>query len=110
MAWHELTTAEQLAAIKAASAARPQIVFKHSTRCGISSMALHRMQQGQDVFDGKAELYLLDLIRYRSLSNAIVDEYAVPHQSPQVLLIKDGECTLELSHMEITPHELLEAL
>jgi bacillithiol system protein YtxJ len=48
-----------------------------------------------------AEVYLLDLIAYRSVSNLIADKLSVVHQSPQALLLKDGKCIYNASHADI---------
>ncbi len=96
MNWIELTSEQQLEQIKDASKIQPVVIFKHSTRCSISNMAKSRLER-----EYKAEhlpFYYLDLIRYRSISNKIADDFKVHHESPQILLIKNGECTYEESH------------
>ncbi|MDB5132416.1 MAG: thioredoxin family protein [Mucilaginibacter sp.] len=60
-----------------------------------------------DKLPGNLPLYFLDLIKYRSLSNQIADDFHVHHESPQLLLIKDGSCVLDLSHGEISVEETL---
>ncbi|MDX2063461.1 MAG: bacillithiol system redox-active protein YtxJ [Bacteroidia bacterium] len=98
-----LESLDELERIAAASASRPQVLFKHSTRCSISAMALSRMTQGANHLADKADVYVLDLIRYREVSNAIAERFQVHHESPQLLLIEQGDCTLEQSHLEIDP-------
>ncbi len=97
--WIELNSQDQLTEIKQKSSTRAQIIFKHSTRCSISSMALNRLQRSE--VPGDADFYLLDLIRFRNISNAIATEFGVAHESPQVLVIKNGTCTYNESHMGI---------
>ncbi len=104
MKWIHLTAEEQLNEITAKSAERPQLIFKHSTRCSISSMALGRLQRAEapDMVD----FYLLDLIKYRNISNTIADRFGVHHESPQVILLKNGECIYDESHSGIDMEEI----
>jgi len=106
MNWHTLTSEEQLEQIKVASQTKPQLIFKHSTRCGISSMSLNRLNREPD-FE-KADFHLLDLIAYRNISQKIAADFQVQHESPQVLLIKNGECIYEESHNGINMDDIAE--
>jgi bacillithiol system protein YtxJ len=108
MNWIELHQAAQLGQIKELSKTRPQLIFKHSTRCSISSMAKHRLEKGVQPESG--DFYFLDLIRYRGLSDKIAEEFSVDHESPQVLLIKNGICIYEESHSGIHLDEILEQI
>lgn len=106
MNWIPLTTLEQLTSIKDLSAAKPQIILKHSTRCSISVMALARLERATNV--PTADFYLLDLLSYRNISNAIASEFKVSHESPQILLIKNGDCVYDESHSGISMDEIEE--
>lgn len=106
MTWIPLQNEDQLNKIIDASANKPQLIFKHSTRCSISSMAKNRLDK-KDLPEN-ADFYYLDLLKYRSLSNKIADTFDVHHQSPQVLLIKDGKCVYDESHSGITMEEIVE--
>ena len=81
-------------------------VFKHSTRCSISSAALNRMEQKWTYDDQDVIAFYLDLISHREVSNEIAQRYQVYHESPQLLLIKDGKCVYDSSHMAIQPSEI----
>lgn len=106
MNWIYLTNEEQLHQIKANSNTKPQVIFKHSTRCSISSMAKNRLERsGQP---GELDFHFLDLIKYRSISNRIADDFKVYHESPQVLVIKNGECIYDESHSGIDMEEIVE--
>lgn len=105
MHWIHLTDEEQLRQIQTRSQTRPQVIFKHSTRCSISAVALQRLQKVSQPAD--IDFYFLDLLAYRSLSSKIADVFKVPHESPQVLLIRDSECVYEESHMGISMNEIL---
>lgn len=106
MNWNTLNSIEQLALIDAESLTQPIMLFKHSTRCSISSAALARMERGWK--DGNVKPYYLDLIAHRDVSNAIAHKYGVEHQSPQVLLIKNGQAVYNESHMGINADEVLD--
>lgn len=107
-AFHPLQSAPQLDDLIVRSQQRPQVIFKHSTRCVISSMALSRFDKKP--FPESADYYLLDLIQFRSLSNDIATRFSVAHQSPQVLLIVKGECVYTESHLGIEPADITEKL
>lgn len=104
--WIELIDESQLESIKIQSADKPQVIFKHSTRCSISSMAKSRLDRS--VAPAGIDFYYLDLIRYRNLSNKIADDFHVHHESPQVILIRHGECIYDESHNAIVMDEIIE--
>lgn len=106
MNWISLTNEDQLHQIKINSNTRPQVVFKHSTRCSISSMAKNRLEKSNQ--PGEIDFYFLDLIKYRPISNKIAEIFNVHHQSPQILVIKNGDCTYDESHSGIDMEELIE--
>ena len=106
MNWIHLTTEEQLENIKLKSATNPQVIFKHSTTCSISKMAFSRFERAEA--PDSIDFYYLDLLNYRSISNEIAEIFQVHHESPQVLLIKNGECVYNESHHGIMMDELLE--
>jgi bacillithiol system protein YtxJ len=108
MDWKALTDESQLEQIKILSSATPQLIFKHSTRCSISSMALNRLERSP--MPPGIDFYFLDLIRYRDISRKIEQDFLVQHESPQVLLIKNGECIYDESHSGISMDEIAEQL
>jgi bacillithiol system protein YtxJ len=108
MHWIHLTDEDQLKQIVSKSQIRPQVIFKHSTRCSISAVALQRLQKVSQPSD--IDFYFLDLLSYRGLSNRIAEIFSVHHESPQVLLIRDGECVYEESHMSISMNEIVNHL
>ncbi len=105
MNWINITSAGQLDEIKERSRLKPQVIFKHSVRCSISSMAKNRLERSDQPAD--IDFYYLDLINYRSLSNRLSEEFEVWHESPQVLVIKDGKCIYDESHTAIRMDEIL---
>jgi bacillithiol system protein YtxJ len=99
--WKSLTSLHQLDDIDANSNEAPVVIFKHSTRCGISSMVLRRFEKELAALDTLPQLYLLDLIAFRDVSNSISQRYGVVHESPQLLLIQDGRAVHHASHYSI---------
>lgn len=107
--WRTLTTPEQLEAIDAESRKGNGVaIFKHSSRCFISSMARRRMEMHWDELPAGMPVYFLDLIRYREASQAVARHYQVQHQSPQLLLIRSGSCVFHASHEAVDPAALAE--
>lgn len=107
MNWLKLEQIEQLVDIDVQSHQAPVLIFKHSTRCSISAAALNRLERSwSDTEMQEVQTYYLDLIAHRTTSNAIADHYEIEHQSPQVLLIKKGECVYDESHMAIDYEEI----
>lgn len=106
MNWIPLTKTEQLAHLLERSAQVPQAIFKHSPRCSISSMVLSRLERSKTPID--IDFYFLDLIAYRAISNKIAQDFNIMHESPQLLLIRNGLCTYAESHMGINLTDLAE--
>ena len=106
MNWKNLQNENDLAALKERSIEIPQVIFKHSTRCSISSMAKNRLERAAPAQN--VEFNFLDLIKYRELSQKIADDFSVEHESPQILFIKNGECVYDESHSGISMDEIAE--
>lgn len=107
--WEELTTEEWLNALIEASYRQPQLIFKHSTRCNLSSRALHRLEKEWE--EGTpVTAHLLDLLAYRSLSNLISERLDVTHESPQAILIKNGVPAYHASHHKIKVADITNSL
>lgn len=104
--WKALNEEAQLAEIKENSKTKTQIIFKHSTRCGISSMVMNRFKKAYDLSENQADLYYLDLISFRAVSNAIADTFGVRHESPQLLIVKQGTVVKHDSHSGINEIDL----
>lgn len=96
----------QLDEIEAISEIKPVVIFKHSTRCSISRFALKQFESNFKYPKEKLEWYLLDLLKFRDVSNEIAHRYEVVHQSPQILLIKKGKVVLHESHDGIDANDL----
>ncbi|WP_298955465.1 bacillithiol system redox-active protein YtxJ [uncultured Nonlabens sp.] len=96
--WDTLESIDQLDNIIKNSSIKPKVIFKHSTRCGISRMVFNQFQKGYESNDDNVTYYLLDLLSYRDVSNAVAQKLNVVHQSPQVIIIYNKEIVHTESH------------
>lgn len=108
--WSQLTSMEQLRSLFNTPNEVPFLIFKHSTRCSISSMALNRFENEWDQSTGNIEMFYLDLLEFRAISNEIAQLTGVEHQSPQAILIKDGKVIYHASHSGISAKDILNIL
>ena len=99
--WKTLESLSQLEDAISQSHATPQIIFKHSTRCIISKMVLAQLEKYLDAIPTQANLLFLDLLNHRDISNAIAMQLGVHHESPQVVVIKNGQAVFHESHHSI---------
>lgn len=100
--WNYLTSEGDLEDAIKRSHEVPVAIFKHSTRCFISQSVLRSFENDAADYQGPAELYFLDLLSYRTLSNRIASELHVTHQSPQLIVLKDGKAVENASHNAIS--------
>lgn len=104
--WSVLDSDDQLSSSLDDSFRRPVVIFKHSTRCSISSLAKNRLEQEWELTFGDHQIYYLDLIAFRSISNAVAEKLDVEHQSPQIIVIKEGKAVYNASHSSINVEDL----
>ncbi len=108
--WQALETEAQLAAAIEESHSKPVMFFKHSIRCGISEGAKQGLIGDWDISPTEMSFYYLDLINFRAISNKIADDLEVTHQSPQIILVKNGKAVFDTSHHRISVSEIHKAL
>ena len=101
-----LTNTEGVDRAVDASFVRPVIIFKHSTRCPISSMAKMRVDRAADAEDFSFDYFVLDLIAHREVSDYIARLFSIRHESPQAIVISQGKPVYHASHLDIDPHAL----
>lgn len=105
--WHPLTRLEQLVEIEKESHKKSVAIFKHSTRCGISRMVLRKFEQEFiPTEDEDPKLFFLDLLSNREISAEIANRFGVRHESPQLLILKDGKVIQHDSHQAISAKTL----
>jgi bacillithiol system protein YtxJ len=108
MRWKQLTSIEELDQLIAASANSPVLILKHSNRCSVCHVVLDRLERNWKAEDDqKAVPYFLDLLAHRGVSNAIAERFGVEHESPQVLLIKDGKSIYSATHSDINYADIM---
>jgi bacillithiol system protein YtxJ len=104
--YFELDKMEQFDEMDEISAIKSVVIFKHSTRCSISRMALKQFDTEFNYPNEKIVWYLLDLLNHRDLSNEIAHRYNITHQSPQILVIKNGKAVFNASHDSIAAEDM----
>jgi bacillithiol system protein YtxJ len=104
--YFQLDKMEQFDEIDEISKTKPVVLFKHSTRCSISRMALKQFDAEFNYPEEKIDWYLLDLLNHRDLSNEIAHRYNVVHQSPQIVVIRNGKAVFNESHDSISAEDL----
>ncbi|HBR54035.1 MAG TPA: bacillithiol system redox-active protein YtxJ [Flavobacteriaceae bacterium] len=104
--WHVLSEMQQLDEIAEISKTTPVAIFKHSTRCGISRMVLRNFESGYNLSDDQIKLYFLDLLSHRDISDEVGYRFQVIHQSPQLIVVKNGVAVANASHHSIRAGDL----
>jgi len=99
--WNELTSLDQLDIILEESLVKLIVIFKYSTHCGSSRMALRQFEKNYLIEDDSIKLYFLDLIAFREVSNEVAIRFQVLHHSPQLIVIKNGNTIHHSSHYSI---------
>ena len=100
--WIPLISGDELDTLVSRSKKRPQLIFKNSTTCGISSMALRSFEAQYELNSEQADLYMLHIQHNRPLSKEIAQRFQVRHESPQLLIIKNGSVVKDASHGAIS--------
>lgn len=106
MNWIPLNTITQLDDIQKSDSTI--IIFKHSTRCAVSSMAKRNLEFDKDLLPNTAPIYYLDLIANRDISNKITEIWDVRHESPQILIVKGDTCIYNASHSDIEMQDIVD--
>ena len=109
MNWIPLKTSTQLDEINTHTQGY-SIIFKHSTRCSISLMAKKMFEHDWDNLSTAQPVFLLDLLKFRELSTRVAQTFDVKHESPQLLIIKNGICIFNASHDQISAEEAIKQL
>ena len=105
-AWDTLSKVSDLDRAKEESFKQPVALFKHSTRCSRSMFAKSKLEEGYNISSNKLKFYYLDLLNHRDVSDAIASKFGVHHQSPQILVLKEGKVVFHTSHEQISLSKL----
>ena len=108
--WKTINSIQELDAVLDSSHDKPVILFKHSTTCSRSAYAKHRLESNYSISPTKAEFYYLDLLNHRDVSNSIASKLGITHQSPQIILVKNGKAVFNTSHESISLKSIEERL
>ncbi len=101
--YHPLESIHGVDALVEESREHPLAIFKHSTSCPVSSLAKARVDKALRQEEITFPVYFLDLLRHRNVSNYVAEVFGVRHESPQLLVIDDGEAAYHASHLAIDP-------
>ena len=104
--WLPLTSLEQLETIKKESNTEAILIFKHSTRCGISSMVIKQFEKLFTTEHSNLKVYYLDLLNYRNISDEVGHKFQIMHQSPQLIVVRNEVSIHDASHNDITETNL----
>ncbi len=104
MAWVKLSSQKDLEQLIIDSEYAPVVLFKHSTRCSLSAMAMNRLNESTK----KIDIHIIDVISNRDISDLVVQKFQVQHQSPQLIVLKQKNCSFHVSHMSISANMLFE--
>jgi bacillithiol system protein YtxJ len=96
--WRHIQTLEELEVAWKNAVEKPALFFKHSSRCNISSMALNRLESSGVLSTDNLDVYFIDLIAHRNVSNELAEKSGVAHQSPQAIVVKNAEVVYHASH------------
>lgn len=110
MQWAIMTDIRQIEEIQKISKDVPVLIYKHSTRCSTSRMMLDRLERSWSNHERNPKPFFLDLITFREISNKIAEVFDVEHESPQVLIIDNGQIIYHGSHFEINYQTILAAI
>ncbi len=108
--WQTVETPQDIQTIIDRSHQHPCIIYKHSPRCGISHSVKERFEKNWKAAESEAELYYVDVVGQRAISDQIAQTFDVTHQSPQALVLNDGKVIFDTSHRAITAEALQEAI
>ena len=111
MHWIKLEKDKDIAELKSLSMSKICMIFKYSTRCGSSAVALDRLERSWDPNEmAIVQPFFLDLVRYRELSNRVAQEFGVLHESPQIIMVQNSRSFFDVSHFMISYDNILSAV
>ena len=100
--WEILTGESSVEELIKSSFMVPVLLFKHSTRCSVSFMALENFEKEWLLKSDKCNIFYLDLLKYRGVSNQIAEITGIQHQSPQAIVLYEGRVIYNASHSAIS--------
>jgi len=108
--WTDLNSSEELEQLIDKSHATPAVIYKHSSRCGTSFFVRKRLEHDWNFADDEVDIYFLDLISNREVSDEVAQRFGVRHESPQIIVISHGESIFDTSHGGVSVKAIKKAL
>jgi bacillithiol system protein YtxJ len=108
--WNDLDDTSQIEAIISASEYHPQLIYKHSSRCSVCFFAKKQIEDIPEDLREQVDLHFIDVISWREVSNTIAKEFSIKHESPQLLVLCDGEVVWSGSHRSIQSDTITDKL
>lgn len=108
--WYVLKSISEADEVLDQSNRRPQLIYKHSNRCGTCMFAKSEIEKSSEEIREHADMHFLDVIRNREVSDYLAEELNIRHESPQAILFKDGKVAWHDSHSAIKSNKILEKL
>lgn len=108
MVMRSLNSVEYWQELNRKSAENPQIVFKHSNSCPISLGAFESLKEAEESGGVDQDIHMLVVQVSSELSAQVEDETGIKHESPQLLLLRNGKVAFHANHYEITGDILIE--
>ena len=108
--WKIINTIEQIKQIKELSKTKAQLIYKHSTTCPVNADVKEKLEADFEKLTAQMDLYYLDLLAFRAISNQIAEEFGIKHQSPQVILIQNEKVIFHGSHYKFEVVDILKAI
>ncbi|MCS4302572.1 bacillithiol system redox-active protein YtxJ [Chryseobacterium sp. BIGb0232] len=105
--WKNIKSEEDLEKAIESSYQHRIAIFKHSTSCFISKTVLKNFEKEIENADQEVEVYYLDLLAHRPLSNKIAEDFGIRHESPQLIVIENGKPVNSASHQDISLSQIV---
>jgi bacillithiol system protein YtxJ len=106
MNWINADSTEKLDEIKELSNSEKVLILKFSTGCGVNYAVRNLLEREWTDGEMRMKTYIVDVLASKELSGKIANDYAVEHESPQVLIIKNGKPVFTASHGRVLYSEI----
>lgn len=108
--WNVINETTQVDEVLERSHRQPQLLYKHSNRCGTCMFAKSEIESSSGEIKEKAGMHFVDVIRSRAVSDYIAEKLNLRHESPQAILLVDGKVVWHNSHSAIKGNKILSKL
>lgn len=84
----------------------PVIIFKFSSECGTSERLQKEFEENMDNKKINNPIFLVTVQKQKVLSQKIEEYFGIKHESPQVIMLKNGKVTYHENHFKIKVLEI----